>query len=193
MNKINKLLNILNLNSFVVILPNWRSYVRYPIWDWIIYPELYNLVTAIILEKLNYIDPFDFIVVGEEDIWWHIVPLVAHELNKPYCLMRWGTQWLKWDISIPFQNLYTNWILNINDLKRWDNVVIVEDMIDTWWTMISMIDALKLNNITIKDVIAVCNRLEKEWIRKIFEKTGITPKVLMNVLTNGDQFEFVAV
>lgn len=181
MNKISELVRLLNKDWSIIKLQDWTSYIKYPIWDWIMYPELYNLVIDLVIERIVYIDDPHIILIGEEDLWWHIVPLIASKLQNPYAFMRWGTLWLLGEISISFENLYTKWFLHINDLKSWTKVIIIEDIIDTGGTMIAMINGLKSAGIEIIDVISVCDRPEKWWRKRIKKMTGIIPKVLVSM------------
>ncbi len=183
MKTIETLKSILENSSNIINLPDGISYIKYPISDGVMFPKLYNAIVDLISDMIKPALTSNTLLIGEEDLWWHLIPLIAYKLQLPYALMRWATHWLKGDINIPFKNLYTEWVLNINELKLWDKVIIIEDIIDTGGTMSAMINVLKTHGIVIQDVIAVCDRPEKKWREKIYKDTGIMPKVLVSFIT----------
>lgn len=164
-----------------VVLPNGLTYIKHPIADWVVTPAIFNEIIDWFSNLLKPNLSGDVIFVWEEDLWWHLVSLMGLALQKPYTLMRRGTQGLTGDISMPFENLYTKWSLHLNGIKPGSKVIIIEDMIDTWWTMIAMINALRTINADIIDVVSVCDRPEKNWRNRIKEATGIMPKVLFSI------------
>ena len=147
MKTIETLKSILENSSNIINLPDGISYIKYPISDGVMFPKLYNAIVDLISDMIKPALTSNTLLIGEEDLWWHLIPLIAYEL------------------------------------KLWDKVIIIEDIIDTGGTMSAMINVLKTHGIVIQDVIAVCDRPEKKWREKIYKDTGIMPKVLVSFIT----------
>ncbi|MDZ4172646.1 MAG: phosphoribosyltransferase family protein, partial [Methanobacteriaceae archaeon] len=74
--------------------------------------------------------------------------------------------------------------LYINGINSGDSVLLIDDVVSTGGTMISILKALKEMNVEIKEVVAV---IEKGGGKKIVEKeTGISLRSLIKVdILNG--------
>jgi len=117
-------------------------------------------------------------IVWEEERGWFIVPLISYETKIPFTLAKWNPLWIKWEIKINFRNMYCWGNIYLNWLKSRDKIIIIEDMIDTWWTIISLIKLLESQNIEILDIISISLKKEENWIKRIFEETWYKVKYL---------------
>lgn len=117
-------------------------------------------------------------LIWEEERWGFIVPLISYKSKIPFTLAKWNPIWIKWEIYLDFRNMYFWWKIYLNWIDRWDKVIIIEDMIDTWWTIISLIKLLESKNIEIIDIISISVKKEALWINNILKKTWYNVKYL---------------
>lgn len=116
-------------------------------------------------------------LIWEEDRWWFLCSLMSYKTNIPFWLVKWNPNWYEWQYHIDFRNAYTEGKMYLNWIEKWDKVIIVEDIIDTWWTIISLVNLIKKAGIKIIDIIALAAKEENNWVEKIFSETWIRPKV----------------
>lgn len=141
-----------------------------------------ELLEQIAIEMSNCVEykHADFLV-GEEDRGGYLTALMAFVWKKPFTLTKWNPSGFEGEISVDFQNAYTNGKLYLNGIKDFGGkkAIIVEDLIDTGGTIIAMIKLLRSNNIEVIDVIAVAEKSDYQGIERIEKETGIKPKVLV--------------
>ena len=116
-------------------------------------------------------------LIWEEDRWWFLCSLISYKTKIPFGLVKWNPNWYEWQYVIDFRNAYTNGKMYLNGVQEWDKVIIVEDIIDTWWTIISLVNLLKKANIEIIAIVALASKKENNGVERIFKETGIMPKV----------------
>ena len=146
-------------------------------------PELLRQIIQEMSEKINTND-IDFLV-GEEDRGGYLCALMAVAWNKPFTLTKWNPSELQGEVSIGFRNAYTHGNLYLNGIKemKGKKVVIVEDIIDTGGTLISMINLLRSNGVEVAGVIAVAEKTDYQGKERVQKETGITPETLVSFET----------
>ncbi len=130
------------------------------------------LLTLIWKEALNYCD----IIIWEEDRGGFLSTLVSYETGIPFSLVKRNPSWLDWDLIIKFRNAYTHGNMYLNWIKEWDKVIIIEDLVDSWWTIIALIKLLQSANIEIIDVVCLAVKEEHKWLEKIYKETWFKVK-----------------
>lgn len=157
---------------------NWEKYVINPLTDH--QPcTTYNMLETVIqgFIKVSNISNVDKII-WEEDRWWFISALISYKTKIPFWLVKWNPWGYDWDIYVDFRNMYTNWKMYLNWAKKWDKVIIVEDMVDSWGTIIAMIKLLKKHDVEIIDIFAVSVKGWLNWLERIYDKTWFKVKRL---------------
>lgn len=125
-------------------------------------------------------------IFGEEDRGGFIAALIAYEKKLPLAMVKWNPIDLEGQISIPFRNAYTEGTMYANGLEKGDKVVLVEDMVDSGGTIISMINLLLKNEMKIADIVVVAEKAEYEGIKRIKKETGIDVKCLLRFTSEGE-------
>lgn len=115
-------------------------------------------------------------IIWEEDRGGFLSALVSYEANKPFSIAKWNPSGLEWDLKMDFRNAYTEGSLYLNGLTKGDRIVIVEDLIDTGGTIISLIKLLRAAEVEILDVVCLAAKDDHNGIKKIYQATGIQVK-----------------
>lgn len=124
-------------------------------------------------------------IVGEEDKGAVLVAATALRANLPFGLARWQPSGLEGQIEIDFDCEYTQGTLYLNGVESNDRVVIVEDVISTGGTMISLIKAIQRTGCEIVDVVCVAEKVDYNGVQRIRDETGISVKCLLQLDLSG--------
>jgi adenine/guanine phosphoribosyltransferase-like PRPP-binding protein len=131
-------------------------------------------------------------IVSEEERGGFIAVCVALQRNLPFTLAKQNPVHLPGEIGITFKMAYAQRMtLYLNGLEKRDRVLIIDDIIDTGGTMTAMIQAVKKAGVKIAEVIALAEKVEKNGVAKIKEKTGIKVKTILKVDTSGPRSKVV--
>lgn len=125
-------------------------------------------------------------IIWEEDRWWYLTALISYITKKPFSLVKRNPIWIAWEISIDFRNIYSTGKLYISWVSAWDKVIIVEDMVDSWWTIIWLINLLKKAKIEIIDIVCLAVKEDLNWIEKIKKETWFNVKYWVKFTTKWD-------
>ncbi len=146
-----------------------------------------------IIAEASEIVPFheaDFLV-GEEDRGGYICSLLSIPWQKPFTLTKWNPADLPGELQIEFRNAYTEGSLYLNGLTgKHQKAIIVEDMIDTGGTVISLIKLLRSAGVEVLDVFAVAEKQDYGGKERIRHETGMEPKTLVS-FTSGEELSAV--
>lgn len=118
-------------------------------------------------------------IVGEEDRGGFVAALMAYEKKKSLGMVKWNPDHLEARIGVDFRNAYTEGKMYLHGCKKGDNVILIEDLIDTGGTIISMVKLLRKHKINILDIICIADKEEYAGIERIEKETGIRPKSLV--------------
>ncbi len=171
---------------------NGRKFVLNPLTEQIpaTSPELLGDAANWIAEATDYtgVDK----IIGEEDKGGILVAATALKVGLPFGLARWQPSGLEGQVKVDFECEYTNGTLYLNGAEPTDRVVIVDDIISTGGTMISLIRALQQTGCEIADVICVAEKIEYNGARRVFEETGVKVKCLMQISMSGETSSVIA-
>lgn len=152
-------------------------------------PELLEQIINEAKEVINYSETD--ILIGEEDRGGYICSLFSIPFKKPFTLTKWNPSGFEGEIEIDFKNAYTDGKLYLNGINSTHKkAVIVEDIIDTGGTIISMISLLQKAGIEIIDVFAIADKVDYGGKERIYRETGIMPKTLVS-FESGESFSKV--
>lgn len=126
-------------------------------------------------------------IVGEEDKGGVLVAATALRTNLPFGLARWQPSGLEGQIKVSFECEYTEGNLYLNGVEETDRVVVVEDVISTGGTMISLINAIRQTGCLIEDVICVAEKTDYRGVERIRDETGVAVKCLLQLDLSGEQ------
>lgn len=154
-------------------------------------PELLRQIIQEMSEKIDSSE-IDFLV-GEEDRGGYLCALMSVAWNKPFTLTKWNPTELAGEVSIGFRNSYTHGSLYLNGIQsmKGKKVVIVEDIIDTGGTLVSMINLLRNNNVEVVGVVAVAEKDDYKGKERVLRETGIKPETLVTFRSNENISEVI--
>ncbi|OGI74673.1 hypothetical protein A2740_02435 [Candidatus Nomurabacteria bacterium RIFCSPHIGHO2_01_FULL_43_16] len=163
-----------------------RNYVITPLLDH--EPETTYVLMKDVVESLSKLTDFSKAdkVVGEEDRGGYIAALLAYANKKSLAMVKWFPVDLEKNIKIKFRNSYTKGEMYLYGVKKHDRVILVEDMVDSGGTIISMIKLLRKVGAKIMDVIVIAEKEEFKGINRIKDETGIDVKFLLKFSSSGN-------
>jgi len=156
------------------------SYVVHPITDGI--PEVQpELLADIVHEMKQLIQPFLPIdkIVTMEAMGIPLAAVLSQHLQVPYTIIRKRSYGMPNELRVKQKTGYSTSTFYINGLQPKDSIVIVDDVLSTGGTLLSIIHSLQTLNVNIKTVVIV---IEKGHIaRSITKKTGVSIASLVHI------------
>ena len=92
------------------------------------------------------------------------------------------------EISVDYICGYENGALHINGIKRGDRILLIDDLVSTGGTILSMIEGVKMARAKIEDIGAIFNKVDYGGMREL-QRKGFNPKVLLDVTLKGNKVE----
>ncbi len=126
-------------------------------------------------------------LLGEEERGGFITVLMAYHLKIAFGMVKWNPLELGGQISIDFRNSYADGKLYLNGIEKGDKVIIVEDMVDSGGTIISMIKLLEQAGIELLDIVVIAEKEEYKGIERIKKETGYDVKHLLKFTSSGEK------
>lgn len=130
-------------------------------------------------------------IAGEEDKGAILVASTSLATGLPFGMARWYPAGLEGQVSVDFEMEYASGQLFLNGIEENDKVIIVDDMISTGGTMLALIQAVRLAQGTILDIICVAEKVEYGGVQKITRETGYRVKTLVKISIAGDRSKVV--
>jgi adenine phosphoribosyltransferase len=120
-------------------------------------------------------------IMVPEAMGFHIGAAMSMVTGLPLLMIRKRPYFLKGEVGITKKTGYEVSRMYINGVRKGDRVVLVDSIIATGGTLISIIQALKQMGVKIQDVAAVVERKGLNGVREIKEQTGVRVKTLLSV------------
>lgn len=158
-----------SLENSPIVKKGDYNYFVHPISDGVpaMDPEVLKELVQVIKKHLNLdIDK----IVAIEAMGIHLATALSLETNIPFVIIRKRQYSLKGEREVYKQTGYGESNLYINDLKKGEKIILIDDVVSTGGTLISTINALKEMGIKIYETIAVIEKGEGKKI--VEEKTG---------------------
>lgn len=167
-----------SLEKSPVVKKGDYNYFIHPITDGVpeIKPELIIEVVGEIRNLL--LNEFDKIVAIEA-MGLPIGAALAVDVKKPLVIIRKKGHGLPGEVVVEQTTGYSKSKLYINGLEQYDRVIIVDDVISTGGTLISILNALNDMGVEVVDVIVVIEKGENKT--KVERETGVEIKTLVKV------------
>jgi adenine phosphoribosyltransferase len=162
-----------------------RNYIVSPLFDH--EPETPYLLLKSAVEELSKITDFSKAdkILGEEDRGGFLASLLAYEHKKSLAMVKWFPIDLKIQVPVDFRNAYTEGKMYLYGVRKGDNLILVEDIVDSGGTIIAMIKLLREVGANIIDVVAIAEKEEFLGIERIKKETGVDVKCLLKFSTSG--------
>ncbi|MBT3721268.1 adenine phosphoribosyltransferase [archaeon] len=130
-------------------------------------------------------------LVTEEDKGGILVAGTSMITGLPFGMARWYPNGLANQISEKFNMEYCKGNLYLNGILKGDKVAIIDDMVSTGGTMISMIKAIEKTGAEIVQIICVAEKLGYDGIQKIKEETGYDVDIFIKVDVSGKKSKVI--
>jgi len=132
-------------------------------------------------------------IVCEEDRGGYIGSIVAYTHKKSLAMVKWNPSGLNGQHEISFRNAYHEGKMYLYGIKPGDKVVLIEDLIDSGGTIISMIKLLKKADVEIVDVVCIAEKVDLDGVKRIKKETGIDVKTLLKFTAKGERSKVIEV
>lgn len=139
-----------------------------------------------LLEKLNYKKATK--IITPEAMGIPIATVISLKTSIPLIIATKRKKRVFNEITVKYTSGYEKGVLHINNIKKGDKILIIDDLISTGGTIIAMIEAIKKLGAEVTDIGAIFNKVDYQGVKEI-EKFGFQPKILLNVKLNGDKIE----
>ena len=131
-------------------------------------PKVLNELTEAIAEHVDLdVDK----IVAIEAMGIHLATALSLKTNLPFVVIRKRQYGLEGEEEIFQKTGYGSSQLYINDLKAGEKIILIDDVVSTGGTLISVLNAMKDLDIDIKATIAVIEKGEGR--KKVEKETGI--------------------
>lgn len=147
------------------------NYFVHPVSDGIpaVDPSLLEEITDALIKKINFnnIDK----IVAVEAMGIHLATALSLKTNIPFVVIRKRYYGLPGERQVHQKTGYGESNLYINDLKEGENIILIDDVVSTGGTLISIINTLKEMKINLNVAVAVIEKGEGKKI--VEEEVGI--------------------
>jgi len=174
-------------NSPIVWKGEYAYFVN-PITDGVprISPELMDAVIES-FEKIVKWDDVD-IILGIEAMGLPIAALLASRMRKPMVVARKRSYGLKGEVCVNQSTGYSKGEIYLNDINKGDRVLIVDDVLSTGGTILSIINGVKACKAIIVQIIVVFEK--GKGLQNLKEQTRENFHSLIRVDMDGDKIIF---
>ena len=120
--------------------------------------------------------------VGEEDRGAMIISDVLLHYNLPRTLARWTPTGAPGEIHVPISNEYIQegeTQIFLNGVRKDDRVLVIDDLISTGGTLVSLIQAVQAAGATILEILTIGEKSENRGRAFLKEKTGLPLKTML--------------
>jgi adenine phosphoribosyltransferase len=120
--------------------------------------------------------------IGEEDRGAMIISDILLSYNIPRTLARWTPTGAPGEVQVRFSNEYIqegDTRIFLNGVRAHDRVIIVDDLVSTGGTLVALIEAVRMTNATILEILTIGEKSEnggREFVRK---QTGYEIKTML--------------
>ncbi len=124
-------------------------------------------------------------LVSEEDKGAIFLAGVSLITGLPFGMARWQPNGLSDQIRQSFKMEYHGGFLYLSGVEKNDRVTIIEDLISTGGTLISLIKMVKQAGAEIVDVVCLAEKVNYKGVRRVKAETGCVVKTLVKIDISG--------
>lgn len=139
-----------------------------------------------LLERLNYKKATK--ILTAETMGVPISTVISLKTSLPLIIATRRKKGTLDEISVDYICGYENGVLHINGIKKGDRILIIDDLVSTGGTILSMIEGVKVARAKIEDIGAIFNKIDYGGMREL-KRIGFNPKVLLDVKLKGNKVE----
>jgi len=169
-----------SLKDSIIIKKNNYPYIVHPLLDGIpeIKPEILDEVVVEMEKIINKYRPFNKIVTIEA-MGLPITTALSLKTNIPFTVIRKRPYGLAGELVVEQKTGYSKSKLYINDIKKDDRIIIIDDVLSTGGTLRSVLSVFKKNYINVKGVIILVNKGRE--LNKLKDDFDIDINILSNI------------
>ena len=169
-----------SLKDSIIVKRNDYSYIVHPLLDGIpeLKPELLDEVVSEMYKRIKKIEPFDKIVTVES-MGIPLATALSIKMNKPLVIIRKKPYGLPGEIIVDQKTGYSKSKLYINNIKKDDKIIIIDDVLSTGGTIKSIISTLKKLNTSVEGVFIAVNKSDS--ISNIKKELNVNIDILVNI------------
>ena len=175
-------LNLLkaSLQKAPVVQKGHYFYVIHPLTDGIpaIHPDLLNEVTMELQDRIEPLKPLDKIVTMEA-MGIPLATALSMKMNIPFVIIRKRQYGLPKEIRVHQATGYSESTLYINDLKKGDRVVIVDDVLSTGGTLNAILPVMQKLGVKVKGVFVAVYK--GDCLEHIMEEYNVDINALTHI------------
>lgn len=131
-----------------------------------------------LLKKLNYKHATK--ILTPEAMGIPIATVVSLKTSIPLIIATKRKKRVLREIAVEYASGYEKGILHINNIKKGDKILIIDDLISTGGTIIALIEGIKKLGAEVTDIGAIFNKKDYQGIKKL-EELGFQPKTLLTI------------
>jgi adenine phosphoribosyltransferase len=120
--------------------------------------------------------------VGEEDRGAMIISDILLHHDLPRTLARWTPTGAPGEIQVPLANEYIqegSVSIYLNGVRANDRIILVDDLISTGGTLISLVKAIRRVGAEILEILTIGEKTENSGREKLLKETGLTVKTIL--------------
>ena len=158
------------------------EYFIHPITDGIplLDPDLMDEICDHIIETTDL--DIDYIMTIES-MGIHIATCVSQKTGLPVKIVRKKQYWLEDEVVLDQKTGYSSGKLFMNYVKSGDIVTVIDSVISTGGTLITVLNGLKDRGALVKDIVCVIER--GDGVDKVKNETGFDVKTLVKIEVDG--------
>jgi adenine phosphoribosyltransferase len=139
-----------------------------------------------LLEKLNYKKATK--ILTPEAMGIPIATVISLKTSIPLIIATKRKKRVLNEIVIEYTSGYEKGVLHINNIKRGDKILIIDDLISTGGTIMAMIESVRKLGAEVTDIGAIFNKVDYQGVKEL-GKIGFQVKTLLNVKLNENEIE----
>lgn len=139
-----------------------------------------------LLEKLNYKKATK--IITPEAMGIPIATVISLKTAIPLVIATKRKKRVLNEIAVKYICGYEKGVLHLNNIKKGDKILIIDDLISTGGTIMAIIEGVRKLGGEVIDIGAIFNKVDYQGLEKL-EKLGFQPKILLNVKLNGNKIE----
>ena len=127
-------------------------------------------------------------ILTPEAMGIHIATTISLKTSLPMIIATHRRKFTMDEIPVNYVCGYESGKLHINGIKENDKILLIDDLISTGGTAISLIDAIRKIGAEVVDFGVIFNKIDYGGMTAL-RKMGLMPKTLLDVRLNGDIIE----
>lgn len=146
-----------SLESSPIVMRNGYPYVVNPLMDGV--PRMDPAIMSEVTDRMMELCDFDCdLILAPEAMAIPFAAVISLKTGKPYSVIRKRPYGCEGEIAIEKETGYSRSTMYINDVRKGERIVIIDDVISTGGTMRSIVDAIEDHGCEITDIVVAIDK-----------------------------------